>query len=152
SRISRGKLELRKERVELAAVARAALETSRPVLEACGHELTVTLPSETIYLEADPVRLAQVFGNLLNNAAKYTEERGRIELTAERQGSEVIVSVKDSGIGIRADMLSRVFEIFSQAERARVRAQGGLGVGLSLVKGLVELHGGRIEARSDGPD
>ncbi|HEY7313938.1 MAG TPA: ATP-binding protein [Gemmataceae bacterium] len=152
SRISRGKLELRKERVELAAVARAALETSRPVIEACGHELTVTLPSETIHLEADPVRLAQVFGNLLNNAAKYTEERGRIELTAERQGSDVIVSVKDTGIGIRADMLSRVFEIFSQSERARVRAQGGLGVGLSLVKGLVELHGGGIEARSEGPD
>ena len=97
------------------------------------------------------MRLAQVFANLLNNAAKYTEEGGRIRLTAERQGSDVVVSVKDSGIGIAAEMLPRIFEIFSQAKPALVRSQGGLGIGLSLVKGLVELHGGSIEARSDGP-
>ena len=151
SRISRNKLELRQERVELAAVLEVALETSRPVIEAGGHELTVTLPPEPIHLHADPLRLAQVFANLLNNAAKYTEEGGRIRLTAERQGSDVIVSVKDSGIGIAADMLPRIFEIFSQAKPALVRSQGGLGIGLSLVKGLVELHGGSIEARSDGP-
>jgi CheY-like chemotaxis protein/two-component sensor histidine kinase len=150
SRISLNKLELRTERVELAAVCDAALETSRPVIEAGSHELTVTLPPEPIHLEADPVRLAQVFANLLNNAAKYTEEGGRIRLTAERQGSDVIVSVKDSGIGIAAEMLPRIFEIFSQAKPALVRSQGGLGIGLSLAKGLVELHGGSIEVRSDG--
>ena len=151
SRISRNKLELRKERVDLTAVVEAALETSRPVIEAGGHEFSVTLPPEPIHLEADPVRLAQVFANLLNNAAKYTEEGGRIWLAAERQGSEVTVSVKDNGIGIMAEMLPRIFEIFTQSNRALVRSQGGLGIGLSLVKGLVELHGGSIEARSDGP-
>jgi len=151
SRISRNKLELRTERVELAAVCDAALETSRPVIEAGSHELTLTLPAEPIHLEADPVRLAQVFANLLNNAAKYTEEGGRIRLTAARQGSDVIVSVKDSGIGIAAEMFPRIFEIFAQAKPALLRSQGGLGIGLSLVKGLVELHGGSIEARSDGP-
>jgi len=151
SRISRNRLELRPERVELADVVDAALETTRPIIEAGSHELILTLPPEPIHLEADPVRLAQVFANLLNNAAKYTEEGGRIRLTAERQGSDVIVSVKDSGIGIAAEMLPRIFEIFSQAKPALVRSQGGLGIGLSLVKGLVELHGGSIEARSDGP-
>ena len=151
SRISQNKLELRKERVELAAVVEAALETSRPLIEAGGHEFTVTLPPEPIHLEADPLRLAQVFANLLNNAAKYTEDGGRIRLSAERQGSDVIVSVKDNGIGIMAEMLPRIFEIFAQSNRALVRSQGGLGIGLSLVKGLVELHGGSIEARSDGP-
>ena len=152
SRISRNKLELRKERVELATVVEAALETSRPLIEAGGHELTVTLPPEPIHLDADPVRLAQVFANLLNNAAKYTEEGGRIWLTAERQGSDVIVSVKDNGIGIVAEMLPRIFEIFAQSPRASTRSQGGLGIGLSLVKGLVELHGGSIEAHSEGAD
>jgi PAS domain S-box-containing protein len=151
SRISRNKLELRKERVELAAVVEAALETSRPIIEASGHELTVTLPPEPIYLEADPVRLAQVFANLLNNAAKYTGEGGRVWLSAERRGDDVTVSVKDNGIGIAAEMLPHIFEIFSQAKPASERSRGGLGIGLSLVKGLVELHGGSIEARSDGP-
>jgi signal transduction histidine kinase/CheY-like chemotaxis protein len=150
SRISRNRLELRQERVELAAVVEAALETSRPVIEAGDHELTVTLPPAPIHFQADPLRLAQVFANLLTNAAKYTEEGGRILLTAERQGSDVVVAVKDSGIGIAAEMLPRVFEIFSQSERALTRSQGGLGIGLSLTKGLVELHGGSIEARSDG--
>jgi PAS domain S-box-containing protein len=151
SRISRNNLELRKERVELVPVLDAALETSRPMIEAGNHELTLTLPPEPIYLEADPVRLAQGFANLLSNAAKYTDEGGRIWLTAERHGSDVIVSVKDSGIGITAEMLPRIFEIFSQAKPALTRSQGGLGIGLSLVKGLVDLHGGSIEARSDGP-
>jgi PAS domain S-box-containing protein len=151
SRISRNQMELRTERVDLAAMVEAAVETSRPVIEAGGHELSVILPPEPIQLEADPVRLAQVFANILNNAAKYTEEGGRIRLSAERQGSDVIVSVKDSGIGIAAEMLPRIFEIFSQAKPALVRSQGGLGIGLSLVKGLVELHGGSIVARSGGP-
>jgi PAS domain S-box-containing protein len=151
SRVSRNRLELRKECVELASVMNLALETSRPVVDAGRHHLTVNLPPEPIWLEADPVRLAQVFSNLLNNAAKYTEEGGRIRLTAERQGGDLIVSVKDSGIGITTDMLPHVFEIFSQAKRALERAQGGLGIGLSLVKGLVELHGGSIKVESDGP-
>jgi signal transduction histidine kinase/CheY-like chemotaxis protein/PAS domain-containing protein len=151
SRISYGKLELRKERVELAAMVQSAVETSRPLLDKGGQELTIALPAKPVYLDADPVRLAQVFANLLNNAAKYTEPGGHIRLTAERQGSDVVVSVQDDGIGIPAEMLPRLFEIFSQAERVPELSQGGLGIGLSLVKGLVELHGGRVEARSDGP-
>src|SRR5262245_8865145 len=151
SRISRNKLDLRTCRVGLAAVVEAALETSRPAVEAGGHDVTVSLPPEPIHLDADPVRLAQVFANLLNNAAKYTEAGGRISLTARRQGDEVIVAVRDSGIGIPAEILPRIFDIFSQATPALERAQGGLGIGLSLAKGLVELHRGSIEAHSDGP-
>lgn len=150
SRFSQNKLELRKELVEFSSVMEAALETSRPCIEASGHTLTITLPPEPIRLNADPVRLAQVFANLLTNAAKYTETGGRIWLTAERQGDELVVRVKDNGIGINLQVLPRVFELFVQSPRALTRAQGGLGIGLSLVKGLVELHGGSIEARSDG--
>jgi PAS domain S-box-containing protein len=151
SRMSRNDLDLRKSRVDLAAVVESALETSRPVVEAGRHQLTVALPREPIRLTADAVRLAQVFANLLNNAAKYTPEGGHIRLSAERQGNDVTVSVQDSGIGIAADMLPSVFEIFSQAKSAQTQSQGGLGIGLSLVKWLVELHGGSIEARSSGP-
>ncbi|HVG10181.1 MAG TPA: ATP-binding protein [Thermoanaerobaculia bacterium] len=151
SRITRGKVELRKERVELAAVVRDALETCRPIIEAGGHELTVSLPPEPITLDADPTRLAQVFANLLNNAAKYTPRGGSIRLSAEQQGNEIVVKVRDTGIGIPADMLPRVFEMFTQVDRSLERSQGGLGIGLSLVRGLVELHGGSVEARSEGP-
>ena len=151
SRIARNKLELRKEPVELAALVEAALETSRPTIDAARHQVTVTLPPEPVHIEADPVRLAQVFANLLNNAAKYTEENGHIWLSAAQQGTEVMVSVKDSGIGIASEMLPQIFEIFAQASPALERSQGGLGIGLSLVRGLVELHGGAIEAFSDGP-
>ncbi len=151
SRIAHGKLVLRKERIELQAVVRGAVETSRPLIERGEHELAIALPAEPVYLDADPVRLAQVFSNVLNNAAKYTEHGGHIRLTGERQGNEVVVSVKDDGIGIAAEMLPRLFDIFSQAKPALERSQGGLGIGLSLVCGLVELHGGRIEARSAGP-
>jgi PAS domain S-box-containing protein len=150
SRISRNRLELRRERVELSAVLEAALETSRPLIEAGHHEITVMVATEPVRLDADPVRLAQVFANLLNNAAKYTEKGGRIQLAGERRGSHVVVSVKDSGIGIAADALPRIFEIFSQANPALGRSQSGLGIGLSLAKGIVELHGGTIEARSEG--
>lgn len=151
SRVSRDKLALRKERIELAAVLEAAMETSYPLIETAGHEFTVNLPPEPIQIDADPVRLTQVFVNLLGNAAKYVETGGRICLSAERQGDDVVVSIEDDGIGIAAEMLPHVFEIFSQERSAAVRSQVGLGVGLSLVKGLVELHGGKIEARSDGP-
>jgi PAS domain S-box-containing protein len=151
SRISRGKVELRKERVELAAVVRSALEATRLLIEAAGHQLTVTLPPEAIHLDADPARLTQVFSNLLNNAVKYTEKGGHIWLTAEQQGSEVVVSVRDTGIGIAAEHLPRLFEMFSQVTSALDRSQGGLGVGLSLVRGVVRLHGGTVEAHSSGP-
>ncbi len=151
SRISHGKMELRKVRADLGAVVRNAVETSRPLVEGGGHELTVALPPVPVYLDADPVRLAQVFSNLLNNAARYTEAGGHIRLAVERQGSDVLVSVQDDGIGIAAEALPRIFEMFAQATPALERSQSGLGIGLSLVRGVVELHGGRIEARSDGP-
>jgi signal transduction histidine kinase/ActR/RegA family two-component response regulator len=151
SRITRGKIQLRKERVELAAAVQSALEAARPLIEASNHELTVRLPPEPTYLDADPTRLAQVFSNLLTNAAKYTERAGRIWLTVERQSGDAVVSVRDTGIGIAAEYLPRVFQMFSQVAPALERSQGGLGIGLSLVKGLVEMHGGTVEAHSDGP-
>jgi PAS domain S-box-containing protein len=151
SRISRNKLELRKERIELSRIVQGAIETSRPMIEQHGHELTVNLPPEPVYLDADMMRLAQVFLNLLNNAAKYTEPGGKITFTAERQGSDVVTIVRDSGIGIAPEKLATIFEMFSQVEDALTRAQGGLGIGLSLVKRLVEMHGGSIEAKSAGP-
>ncbi len=150
SRISRGKIELRREQLELAAVVDSAVETSRPVIEEMGHQINVTLPKTPVIVDADLTRLAQVFLNLLNNAAKYTERGGQIWLTAERQGSDVVVSVKDTGIGIAADQLPRIFEMFSQVHHSVEKAQGGLGIGLTLVKRLVEMHGGRIEVRSEG--
>ncbi len=151
SRISRGKIDLRKERVRLAAVVESAVETSRPLVEQMGHGLTVALPEQPITLDADPTRLAQVFLNLLTNAAKYTDRGGRIRLTAERQGSDVVVAVADTGVGIPADQLPRIFQMFAQVDRSLEKAQGGLGIGLCLVKRLVEMHGGSIEARSGGP-
>src|SRR5262249_15159973 len=132
-------------------VIRSAIETSRPLIDHMGHELTVTFPNQPITVDADLTRLAQVISNLLNNSAKYTDRGGRIRLTAERQGSDVLVSVKDNGIGIAADHLPGLFQMFSQVESALGRSQGGLGIGLTLVKRLVEMHGGRIEARSEGP-
>ena len=151
SRITRGKIELHKEQVELAAVVASAVETSRPLIEAASHEFRVILPPESILLDADLTRLAQVFSNLLNNASQYMEQRGHIWLTAERAGGEVMVKVRDTGLGIPADMLPKVFEIFTQVDRSLERSHGGLGIGLTLVKQLVEMHGGSVEAHSDGP-
>lgn len=151
SRITRGKLDLRKERVNLATVVEQALETSRPHIEVAGHRFSLSLPSAPVYLHADPVRLAQVISNLLNNASKYTEPGGKIWLTAEREESGVSISVKDTGAGIPADQLVNVFEMFSQVDRSLERSQGGLGIGLTLVKRLVEMHGGTVKAHSDGP-
>lgn len=150
SRITRNQLELRKQRVELAEFINGAVESSRPAIEQGGHELTVTLPAQPVYLNGDLVRLTQVFLNLLNNAGKYMERGGRIWLTAERQAADVVVRVKDAGIGIPAEKLPRVFEMFFQVDRAMERSRGGLGIGLSLVRRLVELHGGGVEARSEG--
>jgi PAS domain S-box-containing protein len=150
SRISRGKVQVRKQRVELAAVIRSAVETVRPLIDSQAHELTITVPPQAIQLDADPTRLAQVISNLLNNAAKYTEKGGHIWLTVEQQGNEVTLSVRDTGIGIAAEHLRHIFEMFSQVAPALERSHGGLGIGLSLVRGLVELHGGTVEARSAG--
>ncbi len=151
SRITRGKIELRKQWVELATVVGSAVEGSRPLIEKWGHELTVTLPSEPVYLNADPTRLAQVLLNLLNNAAKYTEQGGRIWLTAKREGEHVVIRVKDTGIGIIKEMLPRIFQMFTQVDQSLERSQGGLGIGLTLVQSLIEMHGGSVEAHSDGP-
>lgn len=151
NRISQGKIELRRERVELSSVIHQAVETCRPTLESARHELTVMLPAQAVYLYADPMRLAQAFSNLLNNSCKYTDAGGQISVTAEVQGSDVLVVVKDTGIGIPADMLRNVFDIFAQVDRSLERSRGGLGIGLTLVKELVEMHGGRVEARSEGP-
>ena len=150
SRISRGKIDLRKERIELAKAIQQAIETSRPSIAQAGHELVIEIPPEPIYVDADLTRLAQVFSNLLNNAAKYTERGGRIQLTVQHRGSEAVVSVKDNGIGIPTHMLPHVFEMFTQVDRNLERSQGGLGIGLSIVKRLVEMHGGSVEVRSDG--
>ena len=151
SRISSDKLELRLQRTSLSAVVNSAVEASRSVLDGSGLRWSAALPAEPIDLNADLTRLAQVFMNLLNNAAKFTDRGGSVALTAEREQGEVVVIVKDTGIGIPADQLTRIFDMFSQVSSSLERSQGGLGIGLSLVRRLVELHGGRVEARSDGP-
>jgi signal transduction histidine kinase len=150
SRVMRGKIELRRERVELATVVARAVETVQPLVDAQGHELAVSLPTESLPIDADPVRLAQVVGNLLTNAAKYTEPHGRIWLTAERENGTAVLRVRDTGIGIAPPMLPRVFELFVQVDHASTKAQGGLGIGLTLVKNLVEMHNGAVEATSEG--
>ncbi len=150
SRITRGKVELRRELVELAQVLQDALETSRPVIEAGGHELELALPDEPVIVSADRMRLAQVFSNLLNNAAKYTPQGGRISVAVERMGTDAVIRVADNGAGLPVDALERIFEMFTQLEEPPDR-QGGMGVGLSLVRNLVEMHGGTVEAWSDGP-
>ncbi|MCW5849695.1 MAG: response regulator [Anaerolineae bacterium] len=149
-RITRGKLDLRVERVELASVIAQAVETTRPLVEGAHHHLSVALPTEPILLEADPVRLAQVFANLLNNAVKYTPPGGQIWLTARCHEDGVIVSVRDTGAGIPPDQLDSIFEMFNQVDRSLERTQGGLGIGLTLVKRLVEMHHGTVEALSEG--
>ena len=150
SRITLGKIDLRKQPVELAAVIHAALDTSRPLIDSAKHRLTVSLPQGPIVLHADLVRLAQVFSNLLNNAAKYAEPGGRIHVSATREGSDVVVAVRDEGMGISADALPHVFDLFAQAHAGGTRLQGGLGIGLTLARELVTLHGGSVHAHSEG--
>ena len=150
SRATNNKLQLRTERIELAEVVHNALETTRPLIEKAGHELTVLFPPDPVFVDGDLTRLAQVFINLLNNATKYTADGGHIWLAVERQDSEVIVSVRDTGIGIAAEHLPHLFEMFSQAAPALERSGGGLGIGLALARGVVKMHGGSIEARSKG--
>jgi signal transduction histidine kinase/ActR/RegA family two-component response regulator len=150
SRITRGKIALRKDATDLGEVIAAAVETSRPQLEAARHELKLALPPEPLVVEGDAMRLAQVFSNLLNNAVKYTDAGGRIEVEARRDDGAATVSVRDSGIGIAAEALSNVFEMFVQLDARGNRAQKGLGIGLTLVRSLIELHGGSVTARSPG--
>jgi signal transduction histidine kinase len=151
SRISRGSIELRRERVSLAAVVEAAVESSRPAIERARHELSVILAPDPIDLDADSVRLAQVLSNLLNNAARYTHAGGHVTVRAAREDGEAVVRVIDDGVGIPPPMLDRIFEMFAQVPDAGGPRHGGLGIGLTLVKRLVELHGGTVEARSAGP-
>ena len=151
SRIMRAKIDLRKEATHLATIIHSAVETAQPVIDAQGHELTVSLPKRKIPVEADVVRMAQVISNLLMNAAKYTDHAGRIWLTIERDGPDAaLIRVKDSGIGIAPELLPRVFDLFVQGHRSLARSQGGLGIGLTLAKNLVEMHGGTISAHSQG--
>jgi len=149
SRISRGKIELRKQRVELAEVLANAVETSMPLIEAAGHRLTVEMSEMPLAVDADPLRLAQVFANLLNNSAKYTPKGGEISVRVQHEGAQAVIRVKDNGEGIPAPMLGRVFNMFTQVNTG-MRAQGGLGIGLTLARTLLHLHGGTIEGKSEG--
>ena len=152
SRITLGKIKLRPERLDIATAIAGAVEASRPLIESYHHEFIVTLPAHSVEVQGDLARLTQVVANLLNNAAKYQNESGRIELTVEQEDQDVVITVRDHGIGIPPQMLSEVFELFSQGERTLDRSQGGLGIGLSLVKTVVEMHGGSVSASSDGVD
>lgn len=149
-RISRGKLDLRRERVELSAVVDAAVEAVRPQYDSASLELIVTLPPRRVYIDADPARLSQIVGNLLNNACKFTDRGGSVWLTAELEGGDVIIRVRDTGIGIARDDLTRVFDMFTQVDASLERSRTGLGIGLTLVSTLAQLHGGAVTVHSDG--
>ena len=152
SRITRGKIDLKVEAIDAAKVVAAAVETSRPFVEASEHTLKVLLPPKPLALKGDFARVAQILANLINNAAKYTDKGGRISLTAAREGADVIFRVRDTGMGIPQNLLSHIFEPFTQIDRTLDRSQGGLGIGLTLVRRLVEMQGGRVFAYSDGPN
>lgn len=151
SRISLGKVKLQKERVELAEILARAVETSKPLIDARKHHLTLRLPPKGLWLDADATRLSQVVSNLLTNAAKYTEEGGALSLTTERDEGGVVIRVRDNGMGIPAELLPHVFDLFIQGDRSLARSEGGLGIGLTLVRRLAEMHGGTVQALSDGP-
>lgn len=150
SRVMRGKIELRKEHVELAAVVARAVELANPLIDARQHQLHVSVPNDSLLLDADPVRLIQVIGNLLTNAAKYTEAQGQIWITVQKEKKHALLSIRDDGIGIAPDVLPHIFELFVQAEHSSSKAQGGLGIGLTLVQSLVEMHGGTVQGTSPG--
>jgi signal transduction histidine kinase len=151
ARISRGLIKLKIDTVDVGSVVASAVESVRPIVSKSGRDLRVALPEGPLTLRADATRLAQVLHNLLHNAAKYTDPGGVIQLSAAREGDDAVFRVKDDGLGVPADMLETIFEIFTQVDRAGDSIPSGLGIGLSLVKTLVELHGGRVEARSEGP-
>jgi signal transduction histidine kinase/ActR/RegA family two-component response regulator len=150
SRVISGKVRLQKEAVDVATIVAFATETSRPVLETHHHRLSILLPPESIYIDADPLRMAQVLSNLLNNAAKYTHDGGQVRLSAASDGSQVVLRVRDNGIGIPPEMLSGIFDLFAQVDHSLDHSQGGLGLGLTLVRSLVEMHGGSVRALSKG--
>src|SRR5208283_5809261 len=150
ARITSGKIVLKKRHVDLATVIQEALQMSEPLIQAGKHKISISLDHQPLIVDGDPVRLTQVFANLLNNAAKYTPSGGQIEILTKRDGDRASVSVRDNGIGIKADVLPEVFDLFTQSSRALSHAQGGIGVGLALVRSLVEMHGGQVEARSEG--
>jgi signal transduction histidine kinase len=152
SRITRGKLVLQKSPTDLNHVLADAIDAARPVLDARKHHISIELPKQPVRLEADPVRLAQVFSNLLINAAKYTDPGGHIRLWAMQESAQAVVSVRDTGMGISAELMPRLFTLFAQGSTALDRSEGGLGVGPALVKGIVELHGGSVAVSSDGPN
>jgi PAS domain S-box-containing protein len=151
ARITSGKIELKKQHVDLRDAVRQAIETSQPAINAGRHMMTISLPDQPLTVDGDPMRLTQVFANLLNNAAKYTPPEGRIAISMKSDGEEVVASIRDNGIGIRSEILPRIFDLFYQANRTKGREQGGMGIGLALARSLVEMHGGQVEARSDGP-
>jgi signal transduction histidine kinase len=150
SRVSQGKIELRKEKIQASDVIHSAVETSQPLIDAARHSLTIDMPQEPVWINADLTRLAQVVGNLLNNATKYTPEGGRIDLSLRAAGSEAVIAVSDNGLGIPQDMQSKVFQLFAQVEHHSDRARGGLGIGLALVRQLVAMHDGTVSAESAG--
>ena len=150
SRVATGRIKLRLETLDLSQIVHYGLQTARPIIDRHRHELSLALPTEIVWVHADPARLEEVVVNLLTNAAKYTDEGGRIELSLEREQDHAILRVRDSGIGISAELLPRIFDLFTQADRSLDRSQGGLGIGLSLVQRLVELHGGTVTALSEG--
>jgi signal transduction histidine kinase len=150
SRMIRNKIQIKKELMTLAEVVAHAVEVTKPLFDSQRQEVTVLIPTQPIYLEADLTRLAQVIGNLLNNSSKYTDYGGRIWLIGEQTANEVMIKVKDTGIGISPDILPYIFDLFTQADQSLDRSKGGLGIGLSLVKNLVEMHDGRVEAKSAG--
>jgi PAS domain S-box-containing protein len=151
SRITTGKIILKRERLDLVAATERAVDHARPFIAECGHALEVELPAEPIFVDADPVRIEQVISNLLNNAAKYTERGGRIRVRVDASGTETRLAVEDNGIGIPAGLIEEVFDLFTQGERGLDRSYGGLGLGLTLVRNLTEMHGGRVNAASEGP-
>ena len=150
SRITKGKLRLTKEKVDLRVVANRAAETARPLMEARKHEFSVSLPTQPLWVNADPARLEQVVVNLLNNAAKYTDTGGLIRMAVSREGDEAVIRVRDNGVGIAPELLHHVFDLFTQVDGSLGRSYGGLGIGLALARNLVEMQDGRLQARSDG--
>ncbi len=151
SRITRGKIQLRKERLDVGTAVRSAIESAQPLIESRQHKLTISVATRALSAEADPVRLEQIITNLLTNAAKYTETGGQIWLSAEREGDAIVVKVRDTGMGMRPEQLSRMFELFAQGDRSLARSEGGLGIGLTLARSLAEMHGGSLIATSAGP-
>ena len=150
ARVTQGKIRLRKEHVDIALVLHSAIESARPLIESREHKLTVAIPPQALPAEGDPLRLEQIVTNLLTNAGKYTPNGGEILLSAGREGESIVIKVRDTGVGISPEQISKMFELFAQGDRSLARSEGGLGIGLTLARSLAEMHGGRLTATSDG--